>query len=61
MKVKPPFFFRQGYWIAFALPSPGDLPHPGIESVSLTLQVDSLLCEPPGKLHSSTHMHKSKD
>ena len=31
------------------LPSPGDLPYPGIEPGSPTLQVDSLLSEPPGK------------
>ena len=30
-------------------PSPGDLPHPGIEPRSPTLQVDSLLFEPQGK------------
>ena len=28
---------------------PGDLPNPGIELRSLTLQADSLLSEPPGK------------
>ena len=30
-------------------PSPGDLPHPGVESRSPALQEDSLLSEPPGK------------
>ena len=30
-------------------PSPGDLPNPGIESRSLTSQVDSLPAEPQGK------------
>ena len=30
-------------------PPPGDLPNPGIEPRSPTLQVDSLLCEPAGK------------
>ena len=30
-------------------PSPGDLPHLGIEPRSLALQVDSLPAEPPGK------------
>ena len=30
-------------------PSPRDLPDPGIESRSPTLQVDSLLSKPPGK------------
>ena len=31
------------------LPSPGDLPDPGMESGSRALQVDSLPSEPPGK------------
>ena len=31
------------------LPIPGDLPNPGIEPRSPTLQVDSLAAEPPGK------------
>ena len=30
-------------------PPPEDLPNPGIELRSPALQVDSLLCEPPGK------------
>jgi len=30
-------------------PSPGDLPDPGIEPRSPTLQADALLSEPPGK------------
>ena len=30
-------------------PSPGDLPNPGIEPRSPTLQVDSLYSEPPEK------------
>ena len=30
-------------------PSPGDLPNPGIEPMSLALQADSLPSEPPGK------------
>ena len=34
-------------WVA--LPSPGDLPNPGIEPLSPALQVDSLPAEPPGK------------
>ena len=32
-------------WVA----SPGDLPNPEIKHRSATLQVDSLLAEPPGK------------
>ena len=35
-------------------PSPGDLPDPGIEPRSPTLQADALLSEPPGK---SMYMH----
>ena len=34
-------------WVAF--PSPGDLPNPGMEPRSSTLQVDSLPSEPPWK------------
>ena len=29
-------FSRQEYWNGFPFPSPGDLPNPGIEAVSLT-------------------------
>ena len=32
------------------MPSPGDVPYPGIEPRSPALQVDSLLSEPPGKV-----------
>ena len=39
-------------WIA--IPSPGDLPKPGIEPRSSALQADSLLSEPPGKLFRFT-------
>jgi len=42
-------FSRQEYWSGLPCPPPGDLPHPGIESRSPTLQVDSLPSEPPGK------------
>ena len=31
------------------VPSPRDLPNPGIETRSPALQADSLLCEPPRK------------
>ena len=39
-------FPRQEYWSRLPFPPPGDLPHPGIEPLSLAspaLQVDSLL------------------
>ena len=42
-------FSRQEYWSGLSFPSPGDLPCPGIEPVSPTLQMDSLLPELPGK------------
>ena len=35
-------FFRPEYWSELPFPSPGDLPDPGIESVSPALQVNSL-------------------
>ena len=31
-------FSRQEYWSGLPFPSPGDLPHPGIETESPTLQ-----------------------
>ena len=40
---------RQGYWSGLPFPSPGDLPHPGIEPRSPTLQADALPSEPRGK------------
>ena len=39
-------FSRQEYWSGLPFPSPGDLPHPGIESGSPVLQADSLPSEP---------------
>ena len=45
-------FSRQEYWNGFPLPFPGDLPDPGIKPGSPALQADSLLSEPPGKLHN---------
>ena len=42
-------FSRQEYWSGLPLPSPGDLPDPGIEPRSPALQADALTSEPPGK------------
>ena len=42
-------FSRQKYWSRLPFPSPGDLPHPGIEPRSPALQADALPSEPPGK------------
>jgi len=50
----PPFtgLSRQEYWSGLPFPSPEDLPNPGIEAGSTTLQADSLLSEPPGVILS---------
>ena len=42
-------FSRQEHWSGLPLPSPGDLPNPGIEPGSPTLQADSLLSDPSRK------------
>ena len=42
---------QKEYWNGLPLPSPGDLPDPGIKPGSLVLQAESLLSEPPGKPH----------
>ena len=42
-------FSRQEHWGGLPFPSPGNLPHPGIEPGSLALQTDALPSEPPGK------------
>ena len=41
-------FSRQEYWSGLPFPS-GDLPDPGIEPRSPTLQAEALTSEPPGK------------
>ena len=52
-------FSRQEYWSGLPFPSPGDLPHTGIEPGSPTLQADSSPSEPPGKpiIHSYIYVH----
>ena len=42
-------FSRQEYWSGLPLPSPGDLPNPGIEAGSPALSADGLPSEPSGK------------
>ena len=49
-------FSRPEYWSGYPLPSPGDLPNPGIEPRSHALQADSLPAESPGK-----HSKKERD
>ena len=55
-------FSRQECWSGFPFPSPGDLPNPGMEPGSPTLQADTLPSEPPGKpvFHSGcANLHPS--
>ena len=47
----PMGFPRQEHWSGLLFPSPGDVPHPGIEPTSPEVQADS---EPPGKLFTLT-------
>ena len=42
-------FSRQEYWNGLPFPPPGDLPDPGVEPGSPTMQADALPSEPPGK------------
>ena len=42
-------FSRQEYWSGLPFPSPGDLPNPGIEPRSPTLEADALTSGSPGK------------
>ena len=42
-------FPRQEYWSELPFPSSRDFPDPGVKLGSPTLQIDSLLSEPPGK------------
>ena len=61
MNCNPPGFSIHGILQArilewAAIPSPGDLPDPGIEPGLPALQADSLLTEPPGK-HTKKQRH----
>ena len=53
-------FPRQEHWSGLPFPSPGDLPNPGTEPRSPTLQVESLLSEPPGKPYTPMQNKKLK-
>ena len=45
----PPGFSMQEYWSGLPCPPSGEFPNQGVEPRSLTLWVDSLPSEPPGK------------
>ena len=47
-------FSRQEYWGGLPFPSPGDLPHPGIEPGSPALAGRFFTTEPPGKPLNNT-------
>ena len=56
--------FRQEYWSGLPCPPPGDLPNPGIESLSPAspaLQVNSLPLSHWVSLILYIHIHKSKE
>ena len=53
-------FSRQKYWSRLPFPSPGDLPDPGIEPGSPTLEGDTLTSEPLEKPIQSEVSHKEK-
>ena len=42
-------FSRPEYWSGYPVPSPGDLPNPGIKRRSPALHADSVSAEPLGK------------
>ena len=48
-------FSRQEYWSGLPLPSPWDLPDPGIEPGSPAFQADTLTSEPPGSDGTKCH------
>ena len=48
-------FSRQEYWSGLPFPSPGDLPHPGVERRSPALQADALLSEPIRYMYKESH------
>ena len=50
-------FSRQEYLSGLPFPSPGDLPDPGIEPGSPTLEADALTSEPPEKFHKYKARH----
>ena len=49
-------FSRQKYWSGLPLPSPEDLPDPGIEPGSPALLADALPSEPPKKSQSESEV-----
>ena len=53
-------FSRQEYWSGLPFPSPEDIPNPGIEPRSPTLQADALTSEPPLAQRKSLKSHRNR-
>ena len=53
-------FSRQEYWNRLPFPSPEDLPNPGIEPGSPTLQADALPSEPPRNQNAAQRDNKKE-
>ena len=53
-------FSKQEYWSGLPFPSPEDLLDSGIKPRSPTLQADTSLSEPPGKLLSPEVSYKNR-
>ena len=53
-------FPRQEYWSGLPFPSPGDLPDPGIKSMSPALAGRFFTTEPPGKPRSINWLSGNK-
>ena len=49
-------FSRQEYWSGLPFPFPGDLPEPGIKSMSLPLAGGFFTTVPPGKNRNSNQI-----
>ena len=52
-------FSRQQYWSGLPFPSPGDLPNPGIEPMSLALADGFFTTEPPRKPQEYIYGYKN--
>ena len=52
-------YSRQEYWSGLPFPCSGDLPNPGIESISPAFQADALPSKPPGKPITDEHRCKN--
>ena len=60
LAICPWRFSRPEYWSRLPCPSPGDLPNPGMELKSPSLQVDSLPSEPSRKHRGKLELQKQR-